>query len=95
MPWIGTRHGVADVMDSGKIFLGMCDVLSEELIKLVVDGEDAMGIVHEISRVKETGVEFDIEFVQWLTVREGKIVRWKSYTDPSEILRAIKGGSAA
>jgi ketosteroid isomerase-like protein len=50
-----------------------------------------MGVLHERSTVKRTGMAFEIEFVQWLTVRDGKIVRWKSFTDPSQILRAIKG----
>jgi ketosteroid isomerase-like protein len=40
--------------------------------------------------VKATGKAFEIEFVQWLKVRNGKIVRWKSYTDPSEIIRAME-----
>jgi hypothetical protein len=28
--------------------------------------------------------------VQWLTVRNREIVRWKSYTDPSSIISAMK-----
>jgi ketosteroid isomerase-like protein len=43
--------------------------------------------------VKKTGQAFDIEFIQWLTVRGGRIVRWKSFTDPSQILRAIDGSA--
>lgn len=92
MPWIGTYHGPDAVYQSFKVFTGVADVLKEELINLAVDGESAVGVVHERSRVKATGVEFEIEFIQWLTVRNGKIVRWKSYTDPSPILRAMKGG---
>jgi ketosteroid isomerase-like protein len=59
-------------------------------LKLVVDGEEAAGVIHEISLVKDTGLEFEIEFIQWLTIRNGKIVRWKSYTDPSQIILALK-----
>jgi uncharacterized protein len=62
---------------------------SEELVELIVEGENAVGIVHEISVIRETGKEFEIEFVQWLKIRNGKIVRWKSYTDPSSILSAM------
>ena len=91
MPWIGTVHGVEEVAKTGVIFLGLCDVLHEEVRELVVQGENAMAIIYERSVVKETGCEFEIEFVQHLKVRNGKIVRWKSYTDPSTIIRALKG----
>lgn len=94
MPWIGTVHGPAAVVDTLKIFTGVCDVKKEELVKLIVDGEEAAGIIHEISRVKATGMKFEIEFIQWLTIRSGKIVRWKSYTDPSPILKAIEGDAS-
>jgi ketosteroid isomerase-like protein len=90
MRWIGTHRGPSAVRESLAVFLGMCEVRSEELVRLVVDGEEAMGVVHEVSVVRDTGREFDIEFVQHLTVRDGRIVRWKSYTDPSPIVRAIR-----
>lgn len=91
MPWIGTFHGAEAVAKSLEVFLGIAQVKSERLIRLVVQGEEAAGVIHEVSTVKKTGMDFEIEFVQWLTVRGGKIVRWKSYTDPSQIIRAIRG----
>lgn len=91
MPWIGTYHGVKQVAKSFEIFTGLVDVQLEELVKVIVNGEEAAGVIHECSVVKATGLEFEIEFVQWLTVRNGKIVRWKSYTDPSPIIVALRG----
>lgn len=93
MPWIGTLHGKAAVKDSLGVFAGVVELGKEELVELVVDGEQAMGVLHERSTVRRTGMAFEIEFIQWLTVRDGKIVRWKSFTDPSQILRAIKGAA--
>ena len=95
MKWIGTLYGSAAVADSVGVFAGQCDVISEELLDLVVEGEKAAGIIHEISRVKETGIDFEIIFTHWLTVRDGRIVRWESHTDPSQIIRAIRGGAVA
>lgn len=91
MPWIGTYHGVEEVAKTFGIFTGLCEVQLEELVKLCVDGEEAAGVIHERSLVKATGLEFEIEFIQWLTIRNGKIVRWKSYTDPSPIIVALRG----
>ena len=90
MPWIGTYHGRDAVMDSFGVFLSIVEVKYEKLVRLLVSGEEAVGVVHEISTVKNTGKDFEIEFIQWLTIRKGKIVRWKSYTDPSSIIAAMK-----
>jgi uncharacterized protein len=90
MPWIGTYHGVDAVIETFKVFTSLSEVQHEQLQNLAVDGEEAAGVVHEISLVRETNLTFEIEFVQWLTVRNGKIVRWKSYTDPSTIIRALE-----
>jgi ketosteroid isomerase-like protein len=91
MPWIGTYHGPQEVLESFKVFTGLVEPQVEELVKLLVDGEEAAGVVHERSLVKATGQEFEIEFVQWLTIRDGRVVRWKSYTDPSSIIAAMRG----
>ena len=90
MPWIGTYHGRDAVMQSFGVFLSLVDVKYERLVRLIVEGDEAAGVVHEISTVKKTGKDFEIEFVQWLTVHNGQIVRWKSYTDPSSIIAAMK-----
>ncbi|MFJ5261683.1 nuclear transport factor 2 family protein [Streptomyces sp. NPDC088387] len=91
MKWIGTVQGREAVLGTLQIFTGAVDVKFEKLVNLVVDGTQAAGVIQEVSVVKETGVEFQIEFIQWLTVRNGRIVRWKSYTDPSSIIRALRG----
>ncbi|WP_329581089.1 ankyrin repeat domain-containing protein [Kitasatospora sp. NBC_01250] len=91
MAWIGTEHDKQGVLNSLGLFTGICEVGKEELVRIAVDGENAAGVIHEESVVKATGLPFEIEFIQWLTVREGRIVRWKSYTDPSEIIRALRG----
>jgi len=94
MAWIGTYRGRDAAFGSFQVFVGACDVQVEELVALVVDGQEAMGVIHEVSVVRDTGQRFEIEFIQRLTIRDGKIVRWKSYTDPSPIIRALRGGES-
>jgi ketosteroid isomerase-like protein len=91
MSWIGTIRGRDSVLASLRTFAGVAEVRDERLVRLSVDGTEAAGVIHETSVVRATGLPFEIEFVQWLTVRDGKIVRWKSYTDPSRIIRALRG----
>ncbi|MCR6487380.1 nuclear transport factor 2 family protein [Amycolatopsis sp. OK19-0408] len=90
MPWIGTYHGPAAVLASFEAFTSVCDVRHKELRRLVVDGDQAVGVVHEKGVARGTGVAFEIEYVETLTVRDGRIVRWKSYTDPCSIIRALR-----
>jgi hypothetical protein len=45
----------------------------------------------EAKVVKAIGMALEIEFVQWMKVQNGKIVLWKSCSDPSEIVRALEG----
>lgn len=91
MKWIGTHHGRQAALESFGVFVGMCDVQVEELVKLIVDGDEAIGIIHEVSEVRSTGVKFEIEFIQRLVVRDGQIVRWRSYSDSAAIVRALRG----
>jgi ketosteroid isomerase-like protein len=93
MPWIGTYHGADAALASFRVFISVCDPQVEELVKLAVDGAEAAGVIRERGVVRATGLAYEIEFIQWLTIRDGKIVRWKSYTDPSSIIRALRGGA--
>jgi hypothetical protein len=91
MPWIGTFRGFDATVASFKTFIETCEPQSERLLRLVCQGEQAAGAVHEVTKIRATGRLFEIEFVQWMVIRNHRIVRWKSYTDPSTILRAIAG----
>jgi ketosteroid isomerase-like protein len=95
MEWIGTHVGRKAALDSFETFIGICDVQQEELVDLVVEGDEAMGIIHEVSAVRANGARFEIEFVQRLTIRDGHIVQWRSYSDSAAIVRALRGGEAA
>jgi ketosteroid isomerase-like protein len=90
MAWIGTHVGRQAALDSFGVFIGVCDVRQEELVGLFVDGEDAIGIIHEVSAVRANGARFEIEFIQRLTVRNGHIVQWRSYSDSAAIVRALR-----
>ncbi len=92
---IRVRQGLALVaIEEDDVAGYTCTLLTEELVTSAADGENAAGVIHERTRVKSTGLEFEIEFIQWLTVGNGKIVRWKSYTDPSPIIKATRGDAS-
>jgi hypothetical protein len=94
MPWIGTHRGPQAVLDSFKTFTDICEVRTEILEHLLIEGNEAIGIIRENSIIRGNGQPFEIEFIQHLTISDGLIVRWKSYTDPSPIIKAIRIGTA-
>jgi ankyrin repeat protein len=64
-------------------------------LDLVVQGDQAVGTINDQAVVKSTGLSFDITFASWMTIRDGKIVHWKSYCDPSPIIAAFRGDLTA
>ncbi|MFQ4142637.1 ankyrin repeat domain-containing protein [Chlorogloeopsis sp. ULAP02] len=95
IPWIGTSHGVAEVTQSFQARDRIADVKVFKPVDLVVQGDQAFGTVHDITTVKATGLTFDITFATWMQIQNGKIVKWKSYCDPSPIIAALRGDSRA
>lgn len=91
IPWIGTSHGVAEVTQSFQTRDRVAEVKLFQPVDLVVQGDQAFGTVHDITTVKATGLTFDITFATWMQISGGKIVKWKSYCDPSPIIAAFRG----
>src|SRR5262245_32734403 len=81
IPWLGEYHGRQAVLGTFEIWARLSAVQSFELVRLVIDGAEALAIVHEVAKVKATGLNYDIEFIQRLRVADERIVFWKSYWD--------------
>ena len=90
IPWLGTCHGVEEVRASFAARDAVTDVQLFKPGRQVVQGDQAFGTVHDVSRIKATGAEFDIEFATWMQIHDGKITKWKSYCDPSPIIAAFR-----
>jgi ketosteroid isomerase-like protein len=52
-------------------------------------GGRLLALGHWIARGKESGVELDVRASWVVDVRDGSIVRWQTYTDRSEALKAV------
>ena len=90
IPWLGTCHGVEEVLASFRTRDAVVEVQVFEPGTLVVQRDQAFGTVHDVSRIKSTGALFDIEFATWMQIQNGKIIKWKSYCDPSPIIVAFR-----
>ena len=91
IPWIGTAHGIPEVLQQFATRNGVVEVKRFKPLDLVVEGNVAVGTVHDVSTVLATGLDFEIWFASWMEIADGKIKKWKSYVDPSPIIAAFKG----
>lgn len=95
IPWIGTARGTKEVMAAFASRDAHITLERFESTGLVVQGDEACGTIHEVSVVKSTDKRFDITFATWLKIKDGKIVRWQSFCDPSAIIAAFRGDLSA
>lgn len=92
VPWFGPIcHSVPEVLETFKVRNGVVDIKEFKPLNMIVQGDQAVGTIRDRATVKANGQEFSIEFASWLTVRNGKIVKWRSYCDPSPVIAAFKG----
>src|SRR5437763_532620 len=83
IPWLGTCHGVQEVIQSFQIRDGVATGKVFKPLDLVVDGDVAVGTIHDLATVIATGLDYDVTFATWFHVKDGKIDYWKSFCDPS------------
>jgi ketosteroid isomerase-like protein len=91
IPWIGTAHGLDEVSQQFLRRDGVCQVKEFKSIGLVCEDCTAVGLVRDKALIIKTGITFDIVFASWMTIKDGLIVRWKSYCDTAPIVAAFKG----
>ncbi len=91
LPWIGSYQGLEKFLKAFGVYQSVVDVKFIEPTNLIVEGNQAFAMVHEIGEVKHNGRQFDIEFGLLMKIENGKIVWWKSLTDSSHIVAAWLG----
>jgi ankyrin repeat protein/ketosteroid isomerase-like protein/muconolactone delta-isomerase len=91
IPWLGDFHGLNAVIKSFEIWGQLSSVVSFDLVKLVIDGDEVFAVVHEVATIKATGLNYDIEFIQRFRVAHDKIVEWKSYWDTVQGIVPFRG----
>ena len=91
IPWIGTARGLDEVTQQFTKRDGVCEVKEFKSVGLVCEGNTAVGLVRDKATIIKTNITFEIIFASWMTIEDGKIVRWKSYCDTAPIIAAFNG----
>jgi ketosteroid isomerase-like protein len=89
-PWLGTYHGVPAAMKSIEVWAKHARLLSFKLLRLIVDGPEAVGIVHEHGQVLANNNEYDVYVAENIRIKGGKITHYRVYWDVSPIIKALR-----
>jgi ketosteroid isomerase-like protein len=89
-PWLGTRQGVAAVLKSIEEWASYARLVSFKLLRLVVDGPEAVGIVHERAQCLANNNEYDVYPAENIRIEGGKITRYRVYWDISPLIKAFR-----
>lgn len=95
VPWLGDFTTKTDVMATFKPWAERQETLKYERLNTMFKDDQALVLVHEIARIKATGLAYDIEFVQRIQVAGNVIVMLKAYWDTSRAVAAFRGNMPA
>ena len=89
IPWSGTFTGPAEV---GRFFASLMqhsEPQSFEPLHFVASEDQVVVLGRERFRVKSTGQTWECEWAHAFTVRDGKIARFREYTDTAAVTSAF------
>jgi muconolactone D-isomerase len=89
-PWLGSYRGLPAVLKSFDVWAAHSRMLTFKLQQLVVDDNEAIGIVHERAQCLANQNEYDLYVATNITIEGGKIKRWKVYWDISPLIKAYR-----
>jgi len=92
IPWAGTFKGPAEV---GRFFAALMEHGEPEAfepLSFVASDDRVVVLGRERFRVKSTGLTWACEWAHAFTVRDGKIARFREYTDTAAMASAFGRG---
>ena len=95
VPLAGKRTGRDDVRDFFATVARDQEVLEFEPLEAVAQGDKVVSLGHYKWRVKETGREFESDFVHVFTIRDGKIVAFREHFDSAVVAAAYQKAMTA
>ena len=91
IPWIGDFLNKEDVMATFGPWGERQEPIKYEVLNIMFKDDQALALVHEVARIKATGLIYDVEFVQRLQVKGDVIVTLRAYWDTSQAVAAFRG----
>jgi uncharacterized protein len=91
IPWAGARQGRDEVAE---FFIAVNQHIDIEHFTpgvFVTHGDDVIVFGHESGRTRAAGRVYGTDWVHVFTVREGRVARFREYTDTATLVEALGG----
>lgn len=95
IPWLGDFHSKDEVIATFGPWGEQQETLQYTRLNMMFRDDQAMVLVHEVARIRATGLVYDIEFVQRIQVAGDHIVMLRAYWDTSLGVAAFRGDMPA
>jgi ketosteroid isomerase-like protein len=90
-PYAGPHRGREQVARFFSVIDQTLEVQQFEPQEFIAQGDTVVVLGHERSRVRSTGRTFEQDWAMVYTLREGKVVRFRTYEDTAAQLAAFRG----
>ena len=92
LPHAGVRHGRSGVADFFADLATTVEFTRFEPREFIAQGEQVVAIGDYAANVTTTGRSITSDWVMVFTIRNGKIVRFREWTDSAQLVRAYGAG---
>ncbi len=89
IPFAGDFEGTDGVREFFSIAFAKLDVLSQDVLSMVSEGDRVVVFGREHMRVKATGKEYKSDWVHAYTLKDGQVVRFDEYIDTGAIIEGF------
>ena len=93
LPFVGRWQGRDQVAEAVQRNFSLIEDQRPEVLSLVAQGDTVVVVARERGRVRSTGQEYDMHWVQMLTYRERRLVKFRQVFDSGSILHALTGSA--
>ena len=90
LPHAGMKRGKAAVQDFFRVLGETAEFQTFEPREFIAQGDQVAVVGHYKGRVKTTGKSYDSGWVMIFTIRNGKVVRFREYTDSRQLASAYQ-----
>jgi ketosteroid isomerase-like protein len=88
VPEPGPFHGPTELREWAEGFLAAWESHHAEVVELIETDHSIVAILHLIGRGAGSGIEMDETDAHVFTFSDGKVTRWRNFSDRSEALEA-------
>ena len=90
LPQAGVRKGKAAVQEFFKHVAETTDFKSFEPLEFIAEGDQVAVVGRYTARVKPTGKNVESGWVMLFTFKNGKVVKFREYTDSAQLVKAFQ-----